>query len=52
MDIFKDMEVILEKEIILDMEVNHHTLYCTTIGRRNIYMVNNIIYILTRKEWT
>ena len=34
MDVYQNMKKILDKEIILDMGVQHHTLYCTIIARR------------------
>ena len=41
MENFQDMEIILYLEIILDMEVKHHTLYRKTTGRR-IYIYHQV----------
>ena len=45
MEIFQDIENILDMKIILDMEVKQHTLYCTTIvTRKQIYRQVYILY--------
>ena len=36
MEIIQNMENLLDMKAVADMEANHHILYRTTIGRRNI----------------
>ena len=45
--IFHDVEILQDMEIIMDMEVKHHTLYHTSIDRRNKYIIKYIICTLT-----